>query len=106
MQLISVTDAAKILGLGRSTTYRLAQEGDLPVVRISKNTIRIHKERLIAMIESSLPAATLPPAGGVEETPCPTEGKARRTGGSATKRQMERTLDDLLAPTTTTSQRP
>ncbi|ROQ52843.1 helix-turn-helix domain-containing protein [Pseudomonas putida] len=33
LRLISVTQAAEMLGIGRSTAYRLAKDGKIPCVR-------------------------------------------------------------------------
>ena len=38
--LLTVTEAAKRLSLGRATAYQLAQRGELPVVRIGR-TVRV-----------------------------------------------------------------
>lgn len=37
--LISINDAAKALGLGRSKIYQLIQAGDLAIVKIGRRTL-------------------------------------------------------------------
>ncbi|MDD0975940.1 helix-turn-helix domain-containing protein [Pseudomonas fontis] len=97
LRLISVTQAAEMLGIGRSTAYRLAKDGKIPCVR-GFGPARIHYQKLVEMIEAGIPA-TLAAAGVVsEERICRT--KEAKPGGLATPRQTERTLDALLAPRT------
>lgn len=45
MELLTVTEAAQRLRLGRSTVYLMAQRGDLPVVRFGA-AVRIPAEML------------------------------------------------------------
>lgn len=37
--LVSINDAAKLLGLGRSTIYRLLREGKLEFLKIGRRTL-------------------------------------------------------------------
>ena len=53
MCLITVAEAQELLGLGRTKIYQLIKENKLPVVR-SFGPVRIHKGRLLAMIEEEL----------------------------------------------------
>lgn len=103
LRLISVTLAAEMLGISRSTTYRLAKAGKIPCVR-GLGPLRIHYQKLVEMIEAGIPD-TLAAAGVVsEERICRT--KEERSGGLATPRQTERMLDALLAPKTSPQPRP
>ncbi|ORL58056.1 helix-turn-helix domain-containing protein [Pseudomonas putida] len=103
LRLISVTQAAEMLGIGRSTAYRLAKAGTIPCVR-GFGPLRVHYQKLVQMIEAGIPD-TLAAAGVVsEERICRTKEEGR--GGSATPRQTERMLDALLAPRTTQQPRP
>jgi excisionase family DNA binding protein len=54
----SVDEAAKLLGIGRSTAYAAARDGSLPVLRLSRRVL-VSVPRLLAMIEG-------PPAGKAE----------------------------------------
>jgi hypothetical protein len=99
--LISIAKAAALLGICRQTAYNYAASGSLPIVRLSNGCIRVHEERLVEMIDANTKGGIIPPAGGAEESACRTNEGTRRTGGSATKRQMDATLDGLLALPTT-----
>lgn len=46
---ISVVEAGRMLGIGRSTSYRLAREGKIPALRLGKK-IRVPKEALLLML--------------------------------------------------------
>ena len=48
--LLRITEAATLLGLGRSTVYELVRTGALPVVRVGK-AVRIPQSRLEAWVE-------------------------------------------------------
>lgn len=48
----SVTEAAEILGIGRSTAYAAAHDGSLPVLRIS-NRLLVSVPRLLALIDGN-----------------------------------------------------
>lgn len=37
--LVSINEAARLLGVSRSTIYRLAQEGELPVCKVRSRTL-------------------------------------------------------------------
>lgn len=49
-RLISITEAAELLGVSQSTAYRLARENRIPVIRIGK-AVRVNLQRLEAWIE-------------------------------------------------------
>lgn len=105
MSLISVEQAACVLGVSRATAYRMARENRIPVVRLLKRGIRIHKGKLQEMIDAEA-AASICAAGGMsEETECPTKEPIRLTGGSLSPRRMEQELDDLLALATSRRQK-
>ncbi|WP_443190976.1 helix-turn-helix domain-containing protein [Pseudomonas indica] len=94
-------EAAALLGIGRTKAYQLAKDGLLPVTRVF-GPVRVHREKLLQMIDEGIPD-TVASAGGVqkEDTACRTNDRTHRSGGSATSRQMASTLDALLAPRTT-----
>lgn len=103
MKLISISQAAEILSIGRTTAYALAKSGKLPCIR-GFGPLRVHYEKLVQMIEDGIPD-TLRDAGGVsKEKICPI--KEEKRGGSVSPQQMVRTLDALLAPRTTQQPRP
>lgn len=53
MTLISVTKAAEMLGIARTTAYRLSKEGRLPCIR-SLGPVRIHLEKLQEMVDAEV----------------------------------------------------
>ncbi|WP_462383300.1 helix-turn-helix domain-containing protein [Pseudomonas sp. Marseille-QA0892] len=107
MSLITVMEAAALLGIGRTKAYQLAKDGVLPVNR-AFGPVRVHREALIRMIDEGIPD-TFAGAGGVhteEPRVCRTREKAPPIGGSATRSQMASTLDALLERPTTKQPRP
>jgi excisionase family DNA binding protein len=61
--LLRIPEAARRLGLGRSTVYEMIQAGDLPVVRIGK-AVRIPASRLEAWVEQQAQIAESELGGG------------------------------------------
>lgn len=59
MTLISITKAASLLGIGRTTAYRLAKEGRIPCVR-SFGPLRVHAEGLQALVDAEADASVTP----------------------------------------------
>jgi len=59
--LLTVEEAADLLGISRSTAYRRVEDGTLPVIRLGTRTTRIATAELLAMlglpVESVLAAA-------------------------------------------------
>lgn len=105
MSLISVEQAACILGVSRATAYRMANERRIPTVRWMKRGVRVHAEKLQQMIDDAA-AASICAAGGMSEEPeCPTKETIRPIGGSLSHKQMENELDALLALPTSRRQR-
>jgi excisionase family DNA binding protein len=43
---LRVPEAAELLGLPRTRTYELIQQGELPAVRIGERSIRVHRGEL------------------------------------------------------------
>jgi excisionase family DNA binding protein len=43
---LRVPEAAQLLGLPRSRTYELIQQGELPAVRIGERSIRVNRREL------------------------------------------------------------
>ncbi len=46
---LNITEAAAILGIAKSTTYRMAMQGDLPVVQVGSG-VRINAQALLEPI--------------------------------------------------------
>ncbi|HEX9322846.1 MAG TPA: helix-turn-helix domain-containing protein [Xanthobacteraceae bacterium] len=53
-QLISLTEAARILRISKNTAYAAAQRGDLPVLRIGRLK-RVNRRALQQMIDGAVP---------------------------------------------------
>ncbi|GAB3468025.1 helix-turn-helix domain-containing protein [Azotobacter salinestris] len=105
MSLITVDQAAELLSVCSRTVYNMAADGRIPVVRMRGRSLRVHREKLEAMLEDEA-AASIRAAGGVKEnTTCRTNEATHLSGGSATSYQLESTLDDLLGQRTTRRQR-
>ena len=51
-QLITVSETAKILGIGRTKAYELVRTNALPVVRLGKS-IRVPKAALLRYIDAN-----------------------------------------------------
>jgi len=47
---LSVTEAAKVLGISRNTAYELVRQEQIPYIRFGKR-ILIPRKRLVAMLE-------------------------------------------------------
>lgn len=89
--LISIAEAAKILGVGRNTAYRLAKEGRLPCVR-SFGPVRVHEEMLRKQIEDEAQRNLREPADKR------TDGKlTSETEVFSTPVKLSRELDRLLS---------
>lgn len=96
MPLVSITKAAQMLGIGRTTAYKLAREGRLPCVR-SLGPLRIHAEKLQAIIDAEADASlshsnckgSSEPHGNLLST---------ANGRSMSHEEASRKLDQLLAP--------
>jgi excisionase family DNA binding protein len=101
MSLISVDQAAGMLGVSRSTAYRMVREHLIPTVRMLKRGVRVHAEKLQQMIDAEAAASILAAGGMSEETECLTREPIRLTGGSLSRNQMEKEFADLLAQATT-----
>jgi excisionase family DNA binding protein len=46
---LNITEAAAILGVAKSTTYRMAMQGDLPVVRFG-GSVRVNAQALLELL--------------------------------------------------------
>lgn len=51
-ELLTVTEAARVLHVSRASAYSLAAAGRIPVVRIGPRTIRVPRSRLVRWIEA------------------------------------------------------
>lgn len=51
---LTVSEAASVLGIGRSTAYRMASTGDLPTVRLGRRSWRVSAPALVALLEHGL----------------------------------------------------
>ena len=58
---LSISDAARLLGVSRPTIYRLIDEGTLSPIRISARSIRIPREQLQNLIPGSKADSGTPP---------------------------------------------
>ena len=50
--LLKAAEVAQILNISRSLTYRLLQEGQIPVIRINQ-AVRVHPKDLLQYIEEN-----------------------------------------------------
>lgn len=91
--LISISQAAELLGIGRSTAYRLAKTGKLPCVR-GFGPLRIHRQMLLDQIANEAEGVSSDHLPGRESL-----GRVRPGGTELhrTPNQIERELDRLLA---------
>lgn len=55
--LISIAEAAKVLGLSRASAYRYAAAGDLPVKRFGKSRVYVITAQLRPLIEGDAESA-------------------------------------------------
>ncbi|WP_085695344.1 MULTISPECIES: helix-turn-helix domain-containing protein [unclassified Pseudomonas] len=94
MTLISISEAAALLGIGRTTAYRLAREGRIPCVR-SFGPLRIHAERLQAMIYAEAEASIAPEPDSKHNSAAVRPAAKSGIGGSHPV-QLSRKLDALL----------
>jgi excisionase family DNA binding protein len=106
MSLISVETAADMLGVSRTTAYRMVRDRLIPCVKWMKRGVRVHQEQLQKMIDDAA-AASISGAGGMsEETICPTKERIHLIGGSLSPKQTEKEYDDLLALATMRRRKP
>ncbi len=49
---VSVPEAARMLGVSRSTVYELVRRGALPAVRVSPRRTVLHRARLLEWIDA------------------------------------------------------
>lgn len=101
MSLITVAQAAELMSVSARTAYNMASDGRLPVVRMRGRSMRVHLEKLEAMLDQEAAASMRTASGVPEENECRTKETIRLTGGSATSYQLENTLDALLGQKTT-----
>ncbi|WP_434557998.1 helix-turn-helix domain-containing protein [Pseudomonas sp. Z4-20] len=94
MTLISITKAAVLLGIGRTTAYRLAKEGRIPCVR-SFGPLRVHAERLQALVDAEADASVTS-ARRADCDPAPSAADQVGAGGLKSPSQVARELDELL----------
>jgi len=52
-ELITVTEASKIMNVSRATAYRLANHREIPVVMLG-GCVRIHRRKLIELLENKV----------------------------------------------------
>lgn len=60
---LSVSEAAKLSGIGRDCLYQLTRRDDFPVLRLGRS-IRIPRRALEAWIEREATRGTVPEEGG------------------------------------------
>ncbi|MFD1693854.1 helix-turn-helix domain-containing protein [Azotobacter chroococcum] len=66
MSLMTVDQAAELLSVCSRTVYNMAADGRIPVVRMRGRSLRVHREKLEAMLEDEA-AASIRAAGGEGE---------------------------------------
>jgi excisionase family DNA binding protein len=56
-QTITVEEAARLLGIGRTSAYLAVRRGDLPVVRIGRRYVvpRVALERMLGQVGDGVP---------------------------------------------------
>ncbi|XXE05567.1 helix-turn-helix domain-containing protein [Pseudomonas sp. Z1-29] len=94
MTLISITEAAALLGIGRTTAYRLAKEGRIPCVR-SFGPLRVHAERLQALVDAEA-EASVTSARRSNCNAAPSIANQAGARGSKSPAQLTQELDELL----------
>ncbi|MFD1693876.1 helix-turn-helix domain-containing protein [Azotobacter chroococcum] len=62
MSLMTVDQAAELLSVCSRTVYNMAADGRIPVVRMRGRSLRVHREKLEAMLEDEA-AASIRAAG-------------------------------------------
>ena len=89
--LISIAEAALLLGISKSSTYRLAKEGKIPCVR-SVGPLRVHEEMLLHQIKEEAERSM---QVGASESPLspPAATKMPSLGSRATARELDRLLN-------------
>ncbi|WP_413817747.1 helix-turn-helix domain-containing protein [Pseudomonas viridiflava] len=96
MTLVSISKAAQMLGIGRTTAYKLAKAGRLPCVR-SLGPLRIHAEKLQKIIDAeadaSLSHSQRKGSWGLRDNVLSTAN-----GRSMSHTDASRKLNQLLAP--------
>ncbi|WP_081325358.1 helix-turn-helix domain-containing protein [Pseudomonas corrugata] len=97
MTLISITQAAILLGIGRTTAYRLAKEGRIPCVR-SFGPLRVHAEKLQALIDAEAEASVTPILNFYSTEAARSATGQPRIGISNSPTHISRELDRLLQP--------
>jgi excisionase family DNA binding protein len=61
-ELLTVAEVSEILGLGRSKTYEMVNNGTLPAVRLSERAVRVPRAQLNEWLQRKL-AEGVKPAG-------------------------------------------
>lgn len=88
--LISIAEAALILGISKSSTYRLARDGKIPCVR-SVGPLRVHEEMLLQQIKEEAERSVQVEAP--ESRPKPTAAtKMSSPSSTASARELDRLL--------------
>nr|WP_277998842.1 helix-turn-helix domain-containing protein [Moorella sulfitireducens] len=50
--VLTVTEAARLLRVGRSTAYEMANRGDIPVIKLGRRLL-VRREALLKMLEAA-----------------------------------------------------
>lgn len=56
VKLLTPRDVSAVIGLGRTTTYKLIDQGVIPSIRVGARTVRVPEPALLEWIERSLKA--------------------------------------------------
>ena len=68
MELLTITQAAKYVGLSRTSFYKLIERGDVRPVRLLADAPRILRADLDALVAAARRAADSPPASAQADT--------------------------------------
>lgn len=99
MLLWSLAETARQLGISKRTVQRLVEHGELPscrigrLIRIPSDSVREYVARMTLGAHNSTCAESVAWKGA---TPCHTDERTRRIGGSVTVMQPAKELDVLL----------
>src|SRR5688500_4134953 len=98
--LVSIKRAARALDVSEDTIFRLAERGDLRLVKLTARTVRVRQEDLVALIErrteGSAPApllALVPPAPEGSADAAPLQQGARLLGDRRARHPAQRATE-------------
>ena len=83
---VTVEQAAKLLGIGRSTAYELVHTGDIPSLRLCRR-ILVPAAQLLSMINGSAEASVTPAGAELRPSPHRHNAGSSRVAGTAEEQQ-------------------